>query len=273
MQNALDSQRNLYFEMENILGSISKIIKSSERPEEAIFSISSVIKSSRKLIKDAENSSRVAYCQLLSSRKISDSLEIDKSSFPDWKSGIKLSGQEIFDLEVSLSDLLASLISSNPSQCMGKLRECCTKLLKLGIQLPLSSSESHEDILGAEAKKTILLNIKPTLKSEVKEILNKLSIERKNINIEKDLMKRELESKVQDVNELDLAIKELRRGIEDKAVKIKSFFENKLMKPFEDVWNVYLNIEPSSAVQLFMVFKMHGDSIKEFVDNFPSFQF
>ena len=83
MQTALDSQRTLYFEMENILGGIAKTVKNSEKPEQAILSIISIIKSSKKLLKDAETSSRMAYSSLLSSRKISDTIEIEKSNFPD----------------------------------------------------------------------------------------------------------------------------------------------------------------------------------------------
>ena len=43
--------------------------------------------------------------------------------------------------------------------------------------------------------------------------------------------------------------------------------------PFNDIWDVYNNIDQNSAVQLFIVFKMHSDKIKDFVEKFPVFQF
>ena len=145
--------------------------------------------------------------------------------------------------------------------------------MKIGIQLPVSSNLPEEDYFSNEDKKKILLNIKPTAKNEVKEILNRLSIERKNILIEKNMMQRELEAKIVAVNEMDSAVKVVKQEIQEKGQKIKNFFEKNLLMPFNDIWDVYNNIDQNSAVQLFIVFKMHSDKIKDFVEKFPVFQF
>ena len=273
MQIALDSQRNLYFEMENVIGAIAKLLQNSDRPDQALISINSIIRSSMKLVKDAESSSKAAYSQLLSSRKPSDCIEIDKSNFPDWKCSLKLSGQELFDLEICLSDLLSSLLAENPLSCAGKIRDSCSRLLKIGIQLPLTSTILEPDILSPEEKRIIMMNIKSTVKNEVKEILHRVSTERRNMLIEQSLMHKEIESKVQDLNMLEIAVNQLRQDIGQKASKVKESFKNNLLKPFDDIWSVYTNIDQTSAIQLYFVFNKQAEKIKEFIDFFITFQF
>ena len=117
------------------------------------------------------------------------------------------------------------------------------------------------------------MNIKSTAKNEVKEVLNKLSIERKTIKIEKDLMQKELDSKIQDFQNMEEGIRQLKAEIEGKASKMKSMFESHLLKPFDDIWSVYKNLDQNSAIQLFMVFKMHASKIKDFVDFLANFKF
>ena len=273
MQTALDSQRTLFFEIENVIGAISKLVINPERPEQALASITSIIKSAKKLLSDAESNSRVAYSQLLTSRKISDTVEIERNHFPDWKTSVKISGNEILDLEITLSDLLASLLSSNQQGLITKVRESCSKLLKIGIQLPQNTVLSEKENLDAEIKKIFLLNIKSTAKNELKDILNKISAERRNLKIEHSLMQKELESKMQDFDDLEQNIKQVKDQIEDKSEKIRKMFESHLLKPFEDIWAVYQNSEQSSAVQFFMVFKLHASKIKEFIDFLFNFKF
>jgi hypothetical protein len=210
MQTALDAQRALYFQMENIIGGILKLLKNTERPEQVIHSISSIIKSASKMLKDAESSSQVAYSQLLSSRKVSECVEIDSSNFPDWKSSVKISGQEIFDVEITLSDLLSCLLTAGNPGIVGKIRDACSKLLKLGIQLPLYAPEPENDVFDNEAKKIIILSVKASSKNEVKEIISKLSSERKKIKIEKELLEKELASKGNEIEMLELAFKNLK---------------------------------------------------------------
>ncbi|OMJ91557.1 hypothetical protein SteCoe_5807 [Stentor coeruleus] len=273
MQTALDAQRTLYFEMENILGGIAKLLKNTERPDQTIISIGSILKSSRKLLRDAESSSQIAYSQLLSSRKIGDLVEIDYSSFPDWKSSVKISGIEIFDLEICLSDLLGVLLTPGSPGLIGKVRDSCAKLLKLGIQLPMTNSINLEqDFFDNEAKKLILMSVKTSAKNEVKEIINKLCAERKNIRVEKDMMEKDIESKLQEINDLDKALRELKKSIDDKLTTLNINFESNLYKPFDDVWNVFKNIDQSGSAQLFIVFKMHAEKMKHFVDTFLNFR-
>lgn len=273
MQTALDAQRTLYFEMENILGGIAKLLKNTERPDQTIISIGTILKSSRKLLRDAESGSQIAYSQLLSSRKIGDLVEIDYSSFPDWKSSVKISGMEIFDLELCLSDLLGVLLTPGNPGLIGKVRDSCSKLLKLGIQLPMTSSINLEqDFFDNDAKKLILMSVKTSAKNEVKDIINRLCTERKNIRVEKDFMEKDIESKLQEINDLDKALKELKKSIDDKLSTLNVNFENNLYKPFDDIWNVFKNIDQSGSAQLFIVFKMHAEKIKHFVDSFLNFR-
>ena len=273
MQIALNSQRALFFEMENIIGAISKHLKASERPEQTLTAITTIIKSSMRLLKDAESSSKVAYSQLLSSSKPSDNIEIMNSHFPDWKSSIKLSGQEIFDLEISLSDLLSSLLSQSSQNLPGKIRDSCTKLLKLGIQLPLTSNDPSSDVFTHNEKKIILMNIKSSVKNDVKEIIRRVGNERKNMLIEQELMRKELEGKISDLNEFERNLQDLRKEIGDKGSVVKETFKNKLVRPFDEILSVFNNIEQGSALQLFVVFKKNAEKIKEFIEYFMGFQF
>ena len=272
MQSALDSQRALFFEMENILGGISKAL-SGNQPDQSVIVISSIVKSSRKILKDAEMSSKIAYAQLLSSTKVSDRIEIDKASFPDWKSSIKLSGKDILELEISLSDLLACILAQNQSGLAGKIRDCSTKLLNLGIQLPLNMENKKDMALDSDARKLIMNNIKSSVKDQVKDVLSKLFTEKKNGNVEKNLILKELESKTVDISMLDQSIQELKKDIQDKTDKIKSMFEANLLKPFDDIWTVYENSDQQSLLQFYSVFKLHANKIKSFIKFLLDFQF
>lgn len=271
MQTALDAQRALYFQMENIIGGILKLLKNTERPDQVIHSISSIIKSASKMLKDAESSSQVAYSQLLSSRKVSDCVEVDSSNFPDWKSSVKISGQEILDLEITLSDLLTCLLTNGNPGLISKIRDSCSKLLKLGIQLPLYAPEPESDIFDNEAKKILILSVKSSSKNEVKEVISKLSGERKRIKIEKELIEKELAGKIGEIEQMEQGLKTLKADLEVKGKVIRSLFEENLVKPFGDILEVYRNVEPSSALQLFTVFKMHEAKIRKFIDGFSGF--
>lgn len=271
MQTALDAQRALYFQMENIIGSISRLLKNTERPEQVIHSITSIIKSAMKMLRDAESSSQVAYSQLLSSRKISDCVEIDSSNFPDWKSSVKISGQEILDTEITLSDLLTCLLTPGTPGAVTKLRESCTKLLKLGIQLPQYAASPEPDPFDTEAKKLILFSVKSNNKVEVKEIITKLTAERKKTKIEKDLLEKELQSKAAEIEQMESMLKTLKISLESKTKGLKDNFEDNLVKPFSDILEVYKNIEQGSAIQLLAVFKMHEGKIRKFIESFSGF--
>lgn len=272
MQTALDAQRALYFQMENIIGSIVRLLKNTERPDQVINSISSISKSAMKMLKEAESSSQVAYSQLLSSRKISDCVEIDSTNFPDWKSSVKISGQEILDTEITLSDLLTCLLTPGTPGAITKLRESCSKLLKLGIQLPqYASSSSDPDPFDAEAKKLILYSAKSNNKNEVKEIVSKTIAERKKIKIEKDLLEKELVSKASEIEQMEVALKGLKNSLESKTKGIKDNFEDNLVKPFADILEVYRNLDQGPAFQLLAVFKMHEGKIRKFIESFSAF--
>jgi hypothetical protein len=272
MQTALDAQRALYFEMENIIGGIGKLLKNTERPEQTVLSIGSVIKPALKMLRDAESSAQVAYSQLLTSRKIADTVEIVPSGFPEWKTAVKVSGQEIYELEVCLSQLFLEIVQLSNTQAVGKVREACSKLLRLGIQLPLTNTTETGDFFDSEAKKLILLSAKSANKNEVKEIVMKLINERKKIKLEKELMEKEIECKFKEISELEMGIRELKKDIEGKCFALRGEFESNLMKPFDDVWKVFQNIEQSSAVQLYVVFKMHAGKMKQFIDSFINFK-
>lgn len=59
------------------------------------------------------------------------------------------------------------------------------KTAKIAIQSPLTNIITVSDALSAEENRIIvMLNIKSTVKTEVKEILHRVSTERKNMIIE-----------------------------------------------------------------------------------------
>lgn len=81
LQAALDSQKSLSFEIENMVSKIYLMIKHSERHEETLLSISTLIKSARKKQQSIHKDTKVAYTQYLNRITVrSTKIEVESPS-------------------------------------------------------------------------------------------------------------------------------------------------------------------------------------------------
>jgi hypothetical protein len=84
-------------------------------------------------------------------------------------------------------------------------------------------------------------------------------------------LEKELASKGNEIEMLELAFKNLKAELEIKGKNIRILFEENLSKPFGDIVEVFRNVDASSAFQLLTVFKMHEGKIRKFIDSFAGF--
>lgn len=173
-----------------------------------------------------------------------------------------LDGNEIYETELKLSHLLNIISEPKNPDLINKLKEARSSLLKLGIQLP--NAEPHDDKLNIpEVTKKLMAKTLPTGKSYVKDIMSKITAERKQLKSEIEFLEKDLK-----LCREDLAQSETKYNDScQKLIENKSEFENLIEKYKEPIENIHISYENLSqggtVLQLLAVMKTNLPKLRE----------